>query len=152
LNKQLAIYLIGSLRNPEVPILAIRLRELGFDVFDDWYAAGPEADDYWLKYEKQRGSTYDEALKNYAANHVFDFDHHHLDRCDIAILLLPAGKSGHLELGYAIGKGKHSFIFIDKEPERWDVMYRFADGVFFDQRKLENALLDIKGGALRSVK
>jgi hypothetical protein len=39
---------------------------------------------------------------------------------------MPAGKSGHLELGYAIGSGKRGFVCFDQEPDRWDVMYRFA--------------------------
>lgn len=134
------IYLIGSLRNPEVPKLAIYLRSLGFEVFDDWFAAGPIADDSWQEYEKGKGSTYDQALKGLACNHVFDFDHKHLDLSDIAVLVLPAGKSGHLELGYCIGKGKPGFILFDKEPERWDAMYRFADGVFFKQEDLAEAL------------
>lgn len=121
------IYLIGSLRNPEVPKIANRLRRLGFEVFDDWYAAGPEADDKWRDYEKARGRSYKEALKGFAARHVYHFDKHHLDACDIAILVLPAGKSGHLELGYVIGKGKPGFILLDN-PERWDVMYQFANG------------------------
>jgi len=125
------IYLIGSLRNPKVPDIAIRLREEGFDVFDDWYAAGPEADDYWQKYEKQRGHSYLEALEGFAANHVFQFDRAHLDTADAGVLVLPAGKSGHLELGYLIGQRKPGFILFDKEPERWDVMYRFAHAVSF---------------------
>jgi len=125
------IYLIGSLRNPAIPEIGKVLREVGFEVFDDWYAAGPEADDYWQKYEQNRGHTYAEALKGYAANHVYNFDKHHLDACDIAVLALPAGKSGHLELGYAIGAGKSGYILLDenKPVERWDVMYLFAKGV-----------------------
>ncbi len=53
-----------------------------------------------------------------------------MDRCASALLVLPAGKSGHLELGYAIGSGKKGYILLDKEPERYDVMYAFAAGVF----------------------
>ena len=124
-----SIYLIGSLRNERVPQTAAALRKAGFDVFDDWYAAGPEADDYWQKYEKSRGHTFAEALDGYAARHVFEFDKHHLDRCDAGVLLMPAGKSGHLELGYIMGTGKPGFILIDKEPERFDVMYRFAQSI-----------------------
>lgn len=126
------IYLIGSLRNPEIPVLGKRLRQYGFEVFDDWFAAGPIADDSWQEYEKGRGTTYDQALKNYAARHVFSFDLYHLNRADIGVLALPAGKSGHLELGYLIGRGKPGYVLFDKEPERWDVMYQFAKGVFFD--------------------
>lgn len=135
-----SIYLIGSLRNPAVPDLAEQLRQLDFDVFDDWMAAGPEADDFWQKYENYRGRSFDEALAGHAAQHVFQFDKFHLDRCDAAILLLPAGKSGHLELGYMIGSGKLGFILMDKEPERYDVMYNFAVGVFFNREKMFDRL------------
>ncbi len=137
------IYLIGSLRNSEIPKIAKRLRKLGFDVFDDWYAAGPEADDKWRDYEKERGRTYKEALNGLAADHVFQFDLKHLNNCDIAVLCLPAGKSAHLELGYVIGRGKKGYILLDK-PERWDVMYKFAKEVFYTLEELEDELRKIK--------
>ena len=142
-KKVYKVYLIGSLRNPETPKIANRIRELGFDVFDDWYAAGPEADDKWRDYEKARGHTYQEALDGLAANHVYQFDLKHLNECDIAVLCLPTGKSGHLELGYVIGKGKRGYILLDN-PERWDVMYLFADGVFHSFEELEEELEKIK--------
>ena len=87
------VYIIGSLRNKKVPHLAKRLRKLGFkEVFDDWFSPGPEADDFWRKYEKTRGSTYKQALKNYAGKHIYEFDKFHIDRCDIGILYMPCGK------------------------------------------------------------
>jgi hypothetical protein len=122
------IYLIGSLRNPEIPNIANKLREAGHDVFDDWYAAGPEADDSWRDYERDRGRNYLEALHGLAAGHVFEFDRLHLERADCVVLALPAGKSGHLELGWSLGRGKRGYILLDS-PDRWDVMYQFADGV-----------------------
>ena len=134
------IYLIGSLRNPEIPFIGDQLRLRGFEVFDDWFAAGPIADDSWQEYEKGRGTSYEQALKNYAARHVFAFDLHHLNRADMAVLALPAGKSGHLELGYMAGRGKPTYILFDKEPERWDCMYQFADDVYFDVSKLGDDL------------
>ena len=133
------VYLIGSLRNPKVPKIAEKIRALGFEVFDDWFAAGPEADDKWRDYEKARGRTYTEALQGLAADHVYQFDLKHLDDCDIAVLYLPAGKSGHLEFGYIIGKGKKGYILLDN-PERWDVMYKFAHGVFLSFDELRNEL------------
>jgi hypothetical protein len=142
------IYLIGSLRNEKVPELAVKIRELGFKVFDDWFSPGPEADDFWRKYEKKRGSTYKEALNNYAGKHVFEFDKHHLDRCKYAVLYMKAGKSCHLELGYMIGKGKTCFVLFDEEPERWDVMYQFAflngGNVCFSFDELKDELLKLK--------
>lgn len=127
-----SIYLIGSLRNPRIPELAETLRDSGFDVFDDWYAAGPEADDYWQRYESGRGRGYNAALKGYAAQHTLAFDRHHLERCDAAVLLMPAGKSGHIELGYVCGLGKPAYVLLDKVPDRYDVMYAFTKGVFED--------------------
>lgn len=121
-----SIYLIGSLRNPAIPTFGVALRNEGYDVFDDWHAAGPTADDEWRRYETDRGRTYREALEGYAARHVFKFDLTHLDRADAGVLVLPAGKSGHLEFGYIIGQGKPGFVLLDPTVDRWDVMYQFA--------------------------
>lgn len=132
------IYLIGSLRNQDVPHIASTIREnTEYEVFDDWFSPGPEADDFWRKYEQLRGRTYGEALKGWAARHVFEFDKHHIDSSDMGVLCLPAGKSGHLELGYIIGCGKPGFVFFpDGEPERWDVMYQFATSIAFSMEDL----------------
>ena len=123
------IYLIGSLRNPRVPEVGDALRAEGWDVFDDWYAAGPEADDYWQKYSQERGQSYTQALEDYAAQHTFEFDKRHLDLAHIGVLVLPAGKSGHLELGYLAGQAKPTYVLMEEEPERWDVMLNFATAV-----------------------
>lgn len=129
-------YLIGSLRNPAIPQVAAALRNIGIGVFDDWYAAGPTADDSWKEYEQGKGHDYRQALSGYAARHVFQFDFTHLNRTDGAILVLPAGRSGHLELGYVAGLGKKAYVLLDN-PERWDVMYQFAkDGIFFNQEEM----------------
>lgn len=124
------VYVIGSLRNPKIPEIANQIREAGNEVFDDWYAAGPEADDYWKKYEQERGRSYVEALEGAAATNVFRFDKRNLDGADAVILVLPAGKSGHMELGYCLGRGTKGFILLEEGNDRWDVMYKFADGVF----------------------
>lgn len=133
------IYLIGSLRNPAVVVLGEELRGLNYEVFDDWMAAGPEADDYWKKYEEARGHTYIEALHGHAAEHVFNYDRFHLDRASMGVLMLPAGRSGHLELGYLLGQGKPGLILLDR-PDRWDVMYKFASQVCETKEELFNAI------------
>jgi hypothetical protein len=136
------IYLIGSLRNPQVPVVARALRVAGHDVFDDWFAAGPTADDSWKEYEISRGRTFAQAMDGYAARHSFYHDKRHLDRSDVGVLLMPAGKSGHLELGYIIGKGKRGYILLEDSSDRWDCMYRFADGVFTELHDLIIALAE----------
>ena len=131
-----SVYIIGALRNPAVPTLANDIQSLGIEGFADWYSPGPDADDYWRDYSRARGLTYEQALKSHAATHIFEFDKFHLDRCDAAVLLMPAGKSGHLELGYMIGTGKPGYILFDEEPERYDIMVQFATKIFFKRSSL----------------
>lgn len=139
-----SVYLIGSLRNPKITELGNRLRKLGLDVFDDWSSPGPEADSFWQEYENARGRTYAEALQGYHAQHVYAIDKLHLDRCDVAVMVLPAGKSAHLELGYTIGKGKPGYIFMEGEPDRFDIMYLFATKIFTNEEDLVKTLVDYK--------
>ncbi len=120
------LYLIGSLRNPDIPTHARALRAAGFTVFDDWFAAGPTADDCWQSYSKQRGQSYSEALASHAAQHIFHFDKRHLDSSDAGVLIAPAGRSAYLEAGYLAGRGVPVFIYYPEEPERWDVMANFG--------------------------
>lgn len=122
-----SLYLIGSLRNDEaVTAFANKLQAaIGIEVYASWASCGPNADDYWKKYEEARGADYQTALNGWSATNVFAHDKMHLDRTSGAVMLLPCGKSCHLELGYTIGRGKPGWILLDS-PDRWDVMYRFA--------------------------
>lgn len=125
----MVVYLIGSLRNPEVPKVAKILRDRHIEVFDDWHAGGEKADEEWMKYEQARGRDYHQALAGHAAKHTFEYDLLHLNRADVAVMVAPAGKSGHLELGYMLGQGKPGYIYMPEDPERWDVMVLFATGL-----------------------
>jgi hypothetical protein len=113
------------LRNPELPEVAQQIREqVGCEVFDDWYAAGPRADDHWKEYEQGRGRTFEEALKGRASRSVVTFDRTNLDRADAVVLLMPAGKSGHMELGRSLGKDLRCCVCLETEPTKrldgWD--------------------------------
>ena len=103
---------------------------------DHWWGGGPEADDCWQKYERIRGRTYKEALYDHYATHIWGYDKCHLDASDIGVMLLPVGRSAHIELGYLMGQDKLTFVLFDGEPERYEVMYRFATDVFFNQEDL----------------
>lgn len=143
------IYLIASLRNREVIKLANYLRkETGHEIFDDWISPGEEADDKWKEYETLRGRNYKQALQGWAAKHVFEFDHYHLNDSDAAILVHPAGKSCHLEFGYTIGQGKPGWIILE-DAERWDVMMQFAylngGGIAYNKEELSTLIREYKG-------
>lgn len=130
------LYIIGALKNRSIIPLANEIRELGFDVFDDWISPGETADEKWQEYEKKRGRSYEEAIAGHHAETVFRYDLGHLDSAEIVVMVLPCGKSGHLEFGWAVGQGKTGFILFEKEPDRYDIMYKFADGLFFNKEAL----------------
>lgn len=130
------IYIAGSLRNPHMPEFREWLQtQLPRErIFMDWYAAGPNADDHWKEYYQNLGLSYEEALSAPASVNVYNFDKKHIDMSDFMVLVLPAGKSGHMELGYQIGRWKHGIILLEDGVDRWDVMYQFADLVTKDKQ------------------
>lgn len=46
----------------------------------------------------------------------------------------------HLDFGFALGSGRRGYIVFDGEPERCDIMYQFADGLFFSEDELQAEL------------
>jgi len=66
-------------------------------------------------------------LNTEQAQKAFKEDKKWIDWCDTLIMLLPCGKSAHLEAGYAKGLGKEVIIAGDFPPGEFDVMYGFAD-------------------------
>ena len=141
---QTNVYLIGSLRNREVQGVAASLRKVGYTVWDDWQAVGPDADDWWRDYEQAKGHNFSKALEGISAQNTYHFDKAYIDLADMGILVMPAGRSGHLELGYMQGQGKPTYILLDKEPERYDVMAQFATGVCSTTEELLENLSRVK--------
>lgn len=130
------LYIAGSLANTRIPEYTNYFSTERLESFSEWYTPGPDADVYWREYEQKIGYGFLAALKRPAGQHIFNFDKKHIDLCDGMLLVGPAGKSGHLELGYVIGQGKPSAIFLPEEPEKWDVMYNFAGLVSYDMQEI----------------
>jgi nucleoside 2-deoxyribosyltransferase len=135
------VYVAGSMKEREkIRIVSAKLRAAGYDVFNYWIMPGEETDVKWQEFEQAQGKTYREALVSPHAQNVFEFDKSWLDAAEAIVLVLPAGKSGHLELGYMLGKGKNGYILLDGEPERWDVMYLFATDILYTIEELLEVL------------
>ena len=67
-------------------------------------------------------------LQDERSQKAFAEDKKWLDWSDVCLLILPAGKSSHLEAGYAKGCGKKLIIWQATFPVgEFDVMYGFAD-------------------------
>ena len=123
------IYVIGSLRKPEVEELADALRADGHEVFDQWRAAGPTADDEWRDYFKRRGVDYAAALTSAFVEHIVEFDKRWLTWADVVISCGPPGVSSAYELMWAGCQGKLPIIFLSQDPERWDAMARLVSNL-----------------------
>lgn len=67
-------------------------------------------------------------LKEPIVQKAYKEDKRWLDWAGTVILILPSGKSAHLEAGYAAGAGKRLIIYQEEFPKgEFDVMYGFAD-------------------------
>ena len=144
LDKKL-IYLIGALKNEiRIPEIGNELRAEGYDVMDEWITPGEPADTNWQRYEKIRGRTYEKALRGRAATNIFLFDSAYIEMSDAVVMVAPCGKSGFIELGYARGLGKKTFILMEEEPERYDVMTNFADKICYSLDELKQELKKLK--------
>lgn len=67
-------------------------------------------------------------MKHNMVQKAFKEEKKWIDRCNVLLLLLPAGKSSHLEAGYAAGVGKKVIVYNEKFIlGEYDAMYGFAD-------------------------
>ena len=136
------VYIGGSLANDDIPRITKLVAEAGHDAFSEWFTPGPEADVNWRTYEQSLGYDFRQALLRPSAQHIFNFDKKFIDKSDMFVMVLPCGKSAHLELGYARGTGKQTVIYMPTEPEKWDVMYAFADHIVIGDDELWSILND----------
>ena len=145
------IYINGSLKDPMVPTVSRILRARGYEVFDDWHASGPKADEHWRAHEMGKGLSYREALLSTFARHVFDYDKTHMHRCCTAIAIgkpnqLP-GRSGLMELTYMRWEMRAStYVLLNGNPDDWDQMLPLAcpvSNILHGIEDLEAAFPDI---------
>ena len=61
----------------------------------------------------------------------FDADFAAMNKADVFVLVLPCGKSAHLELGWAIGAGKRTAILLE-DPVEPELMYKMVDHIATD--------------------
>ena len=150
------IYAASSWRNPNYSFHVEFMRKLGHEVWDfrnpptgDVGFSWREIDPAWNS-ESPAVSTevYKEMLRHPAAERGFGLDRRGMEWADTCVMLLPCGRSAHLEAGVMIGWGKPTFIFRpdDQEP---DLMYKFATGIAGSHDELARMLAaDIHGATL----
>lgn len=143
------IYLASSWRNKYQPDLVRILREDGHEVYDFRHPkpggngfSWSEIDKDWKSWTPQR---YAECLEHPIATRGFENDFSGMKSSDACVLLLPCGRSAHLECGWFIGQGKPCFVMVPEtcEPE---LMYRLIGltPIYTEVRELRGALLECR--------
>lgn len=131
------IYVASSWRNTTQPIVVQALRDLDhvvYDFRDDDGFHWSEIDPTYKGVGEGVGTSpaqYVEMLAHPLAKRGYARDIEALDECDLCVLVLPCGKSAHLELGRASGRGSGTAILCE-DPMQPELMYGMADHVAVD--------------------
>jgi len=140
----LKVYVASSWRNLIQPDVVKMLVEAGHDVYDfrnpfqngtgfRWADIASDWED-WSSEELING------LEHPLASKGFKSDMDALDWAEAVVMVMPCGRSSHLELGYAVGQRKKTVVLLSQsEPE---LMYKMADYLVTDTEQMLHALID----------
>ncbi len=126
------VYVASSWRNDLYPEVVQTLLNVEHDVYDFRHPGGDQSygfhwsdiDPDWENWTPKR---FRQSLQHPIAQRGLVVNMTALKWCEAVVLVMPCGRSAHLELGYAIGAGKRSVILLsDGEPE---LMYGMADSI-----------------------
>lgn len=131
------IYVASSWRNTMQQDIVVALRAAGHEVYD-FKNPAPGNDGFrWSEIDKEWLNWSPAAFAKLLVTHPvaasgFAFDKNALDWCDTCILVLPCGRSAHLELGYAAGQGKDTYVLLHEDKFEPELMYLLNTGISTD--------------------
>ena len=126
------IYTASSWRNQDYPQVVEALRTAGHEVFDFRHPPNGTEGFHWREIDpqwQQWGITeFKQALQHPIAQHGYHTDLEGMQWAECGVLVMPCGRSAHLEAGYFVGTGKplHILMSADTEPE---LMYNLATSI-----------------------
>lgn len=125
------IYAASSWRNPHQPWLVELLRQNGHQVYD--FRNPPHSTGFaWKEIDLRVPCTaadYRHALlTSPRAAQGFNADFAAMRWADVGLLILPCGRSAHLELGWMSGAGKRTLI-LTQDGEEPELMALLADKI-----------------------
>ncbi len=132
-NLSAPIYVASSWRNPAQPAAVHILRRYGLNVYDfreprpgEKGFAWSDIDPAWKSWTPEafiQGLDHGIALRGYGSDWCA------MKEAGACVLLMPCGRSAHLEAGYFVGAGKPLHIVLsDGEPELMYLMAREVPG------------------------
>lgn len=131
------VYVASSWRNDLQPAVVAALRSAGIDCYDFKHPAPGDDGFSWKDVGGPAGlvggargrvdlATYLAMLAHPRAVEGFGNDFDAMERADTFVLVLPCGRSAHLELGWAVGAGKRTAILLEN-PAEPELMYKMVD-------------------------
>ena len=139
------IYVASSLRNENHGAVVHTLRKDGHIVYDFTEPmSGPRGfhwsdfDDSW---ESWPAATFLEVIDHPLVMEGFRSDWDAIQWADCCVLVLPSGRSAHLEAGYFVGAGKPLVVLLsDGRPE---LMYRMTEHLCLDLDEVRGVLFKL---------
>lgn len=146
------IYISSSWRNVYQPILVEELRRRGHQVYDFQHPSGRNDRNVWetvcerlgLGKEYILGSLtprdFKRILLDPEAAERFKEHFAAMQDADTCIILLPCGRSSHVEAGFMNGMGKRVFVMDTSQEVTPELMYLMFDDYFHDLGELCEAV------------
>lgn len=126
------IYVASSWRNPYQQEVIRALREAGYEVYDFKNPPGKTGFSWSEVGINSQGETtegYFDGLLHWRAQEGFRSDYEAMKAADTCVLVLPCGRSAHLELGWCAGAGKKTAIVLLEQPVTPELMYLCCDAI-----------------------
>lgn len=120
------IYVATSWRNKSCDDTVEFLRKLGHEVYD-FRQGGFAWEEMGLSRDSKLSAAETAALLEHPrARAGFEQDMAALRACDACVLVLPCGRSAHLEAGWAAGAGRVVVVYQPQQPEPPELMHGMA--------------------------
>jgi hypothetical protein len=147
--KQRRIYVATSWRNEAQPPLVLMLRAMGHEVYDfrnpapgkegfAWNQVGYGATAFYEGAADLDG--YIKCLEHPRAVEGFKLDKDAMEWADTFVLLLPCGRSAHIEAGWAAGAGKEVHVLLSADKFEPELMYLLCARIHSSTASLTDAL------------
>jgi hypothetical protein len=129
------VYVASSWRCEMQKGVVLTLRSAGIDCYDFRNPRPGEHGFHWSQvmpsynHETCDADEYLAALDHPIAVDGFASDFDAMKDCDTCVLVLPCGRSAHLELGWFVGQGRRTAILLDGPVVTPELMYKMVDFV-----------------------
>jgi hypothetical protein len=127
------VYVASSWRCIYHPAIIAALKSAGIDHYDFKNPSPGNHGFHWSQvmpsynHETCDADEYINALRHHVSEEGFSNDFKAMQECDTCVLVLPCGRSAHLELGWFVGQGKQTAILLDGPTVTPELMYKMVD-------------------------